>query len=101
MVHPDGKPVCCALGKKATEAGTWMIGLNLACAIVETGPVFPMVTIISIVPPVVTIPEFDGNTLIKGFACPNVLNVATQIIEKILSACFKIFIEIYNSLFLL
>jgi hypothetical protein len=39
--------------------------------------------------------------LIKGFACPNVLNVATQIIEKILSACFKIFIEIYNSLFLL
>ena len=71
------------------------MGLNLACGTADTGPVFPMVTIISIVAPVVTIPEFAGNTLIKGFACPNVLNVATQIIEKIISACFKIFIEIY------
>ena len=68
MVHPAGKPVCCGVGKNATEAGTCMIGRSLACGTAETGPVFPMVTTISIKPPVVTIPEFDGNTLMKGLA---------------------------------
>jgi hypothetical protein len=71
MVHPAGKPVCCALAKNVTEDGTWIIGLSLACGIVEFGPVFPMVTTISIVAPTVTIPEFEGNTLINGLACPN------------------------------
>ena len=48
-----------------------MIGLSLACAIVEMGPVLPIVTTISMVEPTVTIPEFEGNTLINGLACPN------------------------------
>ena len=71
-----------------------MMGLSLAFGIDDTGPVFPMVTIISKVPPVVTIPELDGRTLIKGLACPNVLNVAKQIIIKTRGNCIKIFVEI-------
>jgi hypothetical protein len=79
MVHPVGKPNCCALPKNTTEAGTWMIGLNLACAIVETGPVLPTVTIISMVAPTDTRPEFDGNTLINGLACANTFNVMKDV----------------------
>jgi hypothetical protein len=94
IVHPAGKPVCCAVGKKITEAGTWIIGLSFACGTAETGPVFPMVTTISIVPPVATIPEFDGNTFIKGLACPNELNFVEIIIVKITNNCFNIFIRI-------
>ena len=66
--QPAGKPVCCAFDKNVTEAGTCMIGRSLACGTAETGPVFPMVTTISITPPVVTTPEFEGNTLMKGLA---------------------------------
>ena len=46
------------------------MGLNFAFGIDDEGPVFPMVTIISIVPPVATMPELDGKTFIKGLACP-------------------------------
>jgi hypothetical protein len=70
MVHPAGKPTCCALGKNVTEAGTWNMGLSLACGIVEIGPVLPIVTIISMVAPTDTIPELDGKTFIKALACP-------------------------------
>ena len=79
IVQPAGKPVCCAVGKKITEAGTWIIGLSFACGTAERGPVFPMVTAISIVPLVVTIPEFDGKTFIKGLACPTTFNVISVI----------------------
>jgi hypothetical protein len=66
--QPAGKPVCSAFDKNVTEVGIWIIGRSLACGTAETGPVFPMVTTISITPPVVTTPEFEGNTLMKGLA---------------------------------
>ena len=56
-----------------------MIGLSLACAIVEMGPVLPIVTIISMVAPTDTRPEFDGNTLINGLACANTFNVMKDV----------------------
>jgi hypothetical protein len=99
IVHPVGKPTCCELGKNVTEAGTCISGLSLPGATVDAGPVLPMVTIISKVPPVVTIPELEGKTFMKGLACPNAQNFEVPIIVKIISNCFKIFIEINNIYF--
>ena len=45
-----------------------MIGLSLACGTDDIGPVFPIVTIISKVPPVVRMPEVEGKTFMKGLA---------------------------------
>jgi hypothetical protein len=84
--QPAGRPVCWAVGKKVTEVGTCIIGLSLACATVETGPVFPIVTTMSMVPPTITTPEFDGNTFINGFACPKTFNAISVVASvKIIS----------------
>jgi hypothetical protein len=83
-----------------------MIGLNLACAIVEIGPVLPTVTIISMVAPTDTRPEFDGNTLINGFACPNTFNVViavasvkSMILKNFIFLPYFKFVICFNSIY--
>lgn len=72
-----------------------MIGLSLACAISEMGPVLPMVTTISMEAPTATIPEFEGKTLINGFACPNTCSeISVIVIEKSIGLINFIFIFI-------
>jgi hypothetical protein len=94
MVHPAGKPTCCAFDKNTTEGGTWMIGLSLACGTDEIGPVLPIVTTISMVAPTDTIPELAGKTFIKGLACPNDLEAINKAPMQNSIINFKFFILI-------
>jgi hypothetical protein len=94
IVHPVGTPTCCALGKNVTEAGTWIRGLSLPCATVDTGPVLPIVTTISMVAPTDTIPELEGKTFIKGLACPNDLEAINKAPMQNSIINFKFFILI-------
>ena len=68
--QPAGN-VCPLADTLTIPIGTVITALTLPAGMAETGPVFPMVISILIVPPTCTIPPFCASKFIYAFACPD------------------------------